>query len=260
MDYPNERFVKVYTRNDEDWLVLSWHAQSLLLHMVRAVDRAGVLETRRGPAGVAALLRGPLDVVEPALTELIREGHVEAHELGYVIPRHLEAQDASQSDRQRQRQHRERRRTGIASDTESHDVTNRDSERDDVTSGHASSQSVTTDRQTRQTDKTDELAALAVAEINRLRGTHYEATSTTTIKHCKALVKSGVTVADLPLVLESKWREWSKSDQMRDQFKPSVLLRPSNFAKYREDIAAGARPPARLTLVTTDSDEMTVNT
>jgi hypothetical protein len=87
------------------------------------------------------------------------------------------------------------------------------------------------------------LAEVAVAEINRLAGTRYQADSTGTLKDAKALAKRGVTPEDIRRVIAAKWAEWSRNDQMRPQFKPSVLLRPSNFAKYREDL--DARAPAK---------------
>jgi hypothetical protein len=100
-----------------------------------------------------------------------------------------------------------------------------------------------------------ELAELAVAEINRLSGSRYQADSAETVKNASTLAKRGVTPEDIRRVLAAKWGEWSKSDQMRAQFKPSVLLRPSNFIRYREDLDARAPSKAaqgRLAVPTSD--------
>lgn len=95
------------------------------------------------------------------------------------------------------------------------------------------------------------IAAVAITEINRLAGTRYEVTSVQTVKDCKTLAKRQIAIADVPRVIAAKWAEWSKSDHMREQFKPSVLLRPSNFAKYREDLDARAPSQPRLSLPAT---------
>jgi hypothetical protein len=92
------------------------------------------------------------------------------------------------------------------------------------------------------------LAEVAVYEINRLASSRYQADSAETVKNAKALAKRGVTPEDVRRVLAAKWAEWSRNDQMRHQYKPSVLLRPSNFIRYREDLDARAPTQSRLTL------------
>jgi uncharacterized phage protein (TIGR02220 family) len=242
MDYTNEAFVKVYPNQmrGEDWLILSWQARSTLLHCTGICDRSGVIETRRGAAGIAALIRGPVEDVTNAIEELLREGQLETHPAGYLIPWWLESQEARQSDKARQRASRARRRAGVI---ESQDgVTIRDNGPDD---GHTPSRDVTIDQRDRsdREDPARALAEVAVYEINRLAGSRYQADSAGTLKDAKALAKRGVTAEDIRRVLAAKWSEWSRNDHMRPQFKPSVLLRPSNFAKYREDL--DARAPAK---------------
>lgn len=154
MDWSNERYVRVFTRDTDDWLVMSWEARALLLMVLRKVDRAGVLETRRGTKGVAALVGMPSEVVTRALPELLDgEGApLLSHERGYVVRNYIEAQEAAQSDPQRQREARARRRDRALLDVTRRDadVTNRDeakcavTNRDvSVTGGHGASQSVT---------------------------------------------------------------------------------------------------------------------
>jgi len=137
MDWANERYVRVYTRDTADDQVLSWQARGLWPLLVRKADRAGVIATNHGPRGVAALVQWPREVVEPALAELLEDGRIrECHEpTGYVIPNYIEAQETPSSTNQRQRDSRERRR-----DAANDSVTKRDTESRNVT---APSQNVT---------------------------------------------------------------------------------------------------------------------
>jgi hypothetical protein len=90
-----------------------------------------------------------------------------------------------------------------------------------------------------------ELASAAVEAINGLAATKYAADSAETLRNARALAKAKVTPDDVRAVVASKWRDWGGDDKMRPHFKPSTLLRPSNFQRYREDLAAGAqRRPA----------------
>src|SRR5690242_5237487 len=110
MDWSNERYVRLYTRNTDDWIALGWEARAVYALLKREVDRAGVLETKRGARGVAAVCRMPVDVVERGLEELLADGWVKECELGYVYPDYIESEEASQSDAQRQRESRATRR------------------------------------------------------------------------------------------------------------------------------------------------------
>lgn len=154
MDWSNEDYVRMYTRETSDDLLLSWKAVALWRAMLCKFDRAGLIATRRGSRGLAALVRIPHEVVEPALAELIDDGRVQCKEVGYFAPNFLAAQSATKSDRQRQREARERRASethALPNVNESNiDVTSRDSGvtfRDEmsraVTPRHAPSQTVT---------------------------------------------------------------------------------------------------------------------
>ena len=97
---------------------------------------------------------------------------------------------------------------------------------------------ITPDQAPDQAPSAHPLAEVAVAEINRLSGARYSADSKETSKNARAIAKAGATPEIVRSVIASKWRAWSGDDRMREHFKPSVLLRPSNFAKYAEDLAA----------------------
>lgn len=147
MDWTNEEFVKVYRRETDDDLLLSWEARALWSAMLIKFDRSGLLETRRGMRGLAAIVRIPIDVVERAVPELLEDGRLTHVEMGYFSKNFLAAQEASKSDKLRQRESRVRRaEVARASEIRSEphiDVTNRDHSSRAVTGGHAASQPVT---------------------------------------------------------------------------------------------------------------------
>jgi len=109
MDWSNEDYVKVYVRETDDDLVLSWQARALWAAMMIKFDRAVLLPTRRGARGLAAIVRMPPEVVEAALPELLEDGRVSEVTGGYFAPNFLAAQEATKSDKLRQRESRERR-------------------------------------------------------------------------------------------------------------------------------------------------------
>lgn len=115
MDWSNERYVRVYTRDTTTWKLMDWRARTVLLHLVRKVDRAGVLDVGHdGVLGLAAVIELPLDIVEPGIAQLTtsRGGIPTVVDTGtaYVLPNFMPAQEAPQSDPQRKRESRARRR------------------------------------------------------------------------------------------------------------------------------------------------------
>lgn len=133
MNWCDERFVKVYTRDTGDWVRLGWEAQALFLLLLRKVDRVGIIDLgKAGTEGLADLLRMPLGVVEPALDRLLKDGCVtRSHATSQlVVTNYVEAQAAAQSDKQRQHESRARRRAA-AKAAASHNT------------GHAASHGVT---------------------------------------------------------------------------------------------------------------------
>jgi hypothetical protein len=123
----------MYVRDTDDWIALSWEARAIFDFVLRKVDRAGVLQTKRGARGVAGMIRMPAEIVEKFLPELLADGCIRECEIGYVLPNFMAAQEASQSDAHRQRESRARRRelavtsrdrsvtTSVSSVTTSHD-------------------------------------------------------------------------------------------------------------------------------------------
>lgn len=133
MDWSNERYVRLYTRDTPEWLCLEWQGRALWPLLLRKLDRSGVLATKLGPRGVAVLVGLPIEVVEVGMAALIADGCLQPHPLGLVVPNFLEAQEACASTALRQRESRERRRA----------VTKRDTASQNVTNSHELSQAVT---------------------------------------------------------------------------------------------------------------------
>jgi hypothetical protein len=112
VDWANERYVRLYTRDTTTWRLLSWEAQAIFPVLLRLVDRAGVFDVGDvAPAEAlgAALAKWPLDVVERGIDSLLKRGVIEINADNLVIPNFLEAQEAQHSAAQRQRESRAKR-------------------------------------------------------------------------------------------------------------------------------------------------------
>ncbi|MCC7384736.1 MAG: hypothetical protein IT384_23000 [Deltaproteobacteria bacterium] len=119
LDFTNERYIRVYTRDTADWLLLPWTARALYVLASRKLDRSGLLDLgKHDPAkAVAAVVAMPLDVVQAALPELLQCGLFEIHTRHLIDPVFLESQEARQSDAERARASRERRRARVGAVT-----------------------------------------------------------------------------------------------------------------------------------------------
>jgi hypothetical protein len=114
VDFSNETYVRLYTRDTATWLRWKWQARTLFVMLLRKVDRHGVLDLDGGGAEtLAALVSLPFEVVEaglPDLTRPDRQGRrtVEFSEDRIGIPNFVEAQEAKASDAKRCRDYRDR--------------------------------------------------------------------------------------------------------------------------------------------------------
>jgi hypothetical protein len=146
IDWSNEPFARLYKRETDDDLLLSWEARAVWHEFLKKCDRSGMLETRRGVPGLAALLRVPLDVIENALQQLIEDGRLRSvPNVGFVAPNYLQANDAPRSDRVRQAESRLRRKQDALSggNSKSETLDGCHTASHDVTRGHTASQPVT---------------------------------------------------------------------------------------------------------------------
>lgn len=186
MNWAEERWVKLYTRDTPEWAAVSLGARGLFYELTRKVDGAGQLHLgRKGVHALAACVRGELAQVTEALTELLQDGCVVLDGETLVIPNSVEAQAARTSDTIRKRMQRGRDRdqllaagmpeqhSGMAVDllakqarashavTPSHTpsppvVTPSPAESHDVTPGHAESRREESRREESRRDQTRE--------------------------------------------------------------------------------------------------------
>jgi|SRR6188768_257958 len=111
MNFEDEPYVRLYTRDTKTWLKLGFEGQTVLMHLIRKLDRAGVLDDVTEPAEDVALVIGaPLDFVRVGLDRLLKTETVEIRGARLVVPRFVEGQTAIKSDRLRSAELRKRRR------------------------------------------------------------------------------------------------------------------------------------------------------
>lgn len=110
MEFEDERYVRVFTRDTITWKMLGWEGRCFLLNLFRKVDRAGTLDMEAGIEGLAVLLDMPEAVVKTGLASCKRRDTVVVDGLRLIVPNFLRAQECKQTDAQRQRESRARRR------------------------------------------------------------------------------------------------------------------------------------------------------
>jgi hypothetical protein len=144
VDWANEDYVRLYTRETADDLELSWEALSLWRAMMIRFDRAGLIPVRNGWTSIARLVRMPTEIVVQVGPELVRDGRVRMIEGHVYAPNFTEAQTTSKSDKARQKESRERRRTSANDAPHLIEITQggHDTSRA-VTLSHTASQNVT---------------------------------------------------------------------------------------------------------------------
>ncbi len=147
MDWSNERYVRIYTRDSRNLKLFGWEGRALLWEVIRKADRAGVLEGVRDADDVALMVDMPVEVVRTALARIqsVDPETIQMCGLGAVLPSYILAQESKQSDKQRQRESRARRAAKALQVTPCDLVGSRPVTRkaDSVTAGHNESQPVT---------------------------------------------------------------------------------------------------------------------
>lgn len=118
MDWCNEHYVRIYTRDTTTWLRLGWHGQCVLMQLARKFDLAGVLDIGELPPWEACVLhtRAPEEIAREAIDLLLHFGVIEHVGTSLLMPNYIAANEASKSDRQRQKESRERRRARLSRD------------------------------------------------------------------------------------------------------------------------------------------------
>jgi len=112
MDWSNETYVRLYTRDSISWKRLRWQGQTVLMHLLRKFDRAGIMDGVNDINLDVAIMTGlPDDVVETGMKSLLQEEVLNFDGKILFMPNFLEAQETPKSDKQRQKESREKRRT-----------------------------------------------------------------------------------------------------------------------------------------------------
>lgn len=142
MDWSNEPYVRLYTRDTTNWKRIGWQGRCVLTLLLRKVDRAGTLDLEGLEPWEAVKLHidVPDEVAREGVAALLRVETLVVRGNLLVLPNHIEAQEASKSDRQRQRESRQRRASGDRSErdeasrnvTVTHDASRAQNQRDDV--------------------------------------------------------------------------------------------------------------------------------
>lgn len=112
MDWSNERYVRIYTRDTKTWKLLGWEGQAVLCLLARRFDRSGLLDDVRSGEDVALMIGGgfPEDIASIGLDRILKHDVMVLTAGGLLWPKFMEAQESSKSNTQRQREFRDRRR------------------------------------------------------------------------------------------------------------------------------------------------------
>ena len=113
MNFEDESYVRLYTRDTATWNLLGWEGQTVLLHMLRdKFDRAGVFDLgcHEPSRAVTAVTRLPEFVTSIGVAAVLREGVWVVRDGKLVWPKYVEAQRCKRSDRARQAESRRNRR------------------------------------------------------------------------------------------------------------------------------------------------------
>jgi hypothetical protein len=143
VDWSNEPYVRMYTRETADDFELSWEALALWRALLCKFDRSGLMEARNGWTSVARATRIPIDVAERAGAELIADGRVRLVKAGILAPNFVAAQTASKSDKVRQRESRDKRRERAVSMQDIESAQTSATVSHAVTQSHTASRNVT---------------------------------------------------------------------------------------------------------------------
>jgi hypothetical protein len=138
VDWSNEQYVRLYTRDTTNWKRLGWDGQCVLMALLRKVDRSGAVDLEGLDPWEAVMLHVgcPEPVARAGTAALLRVKTLKVVGDVLVFPNHMAAQEAVKSDKQRQKESREKRAAGL--------VTKRDATASqNVTDGHEAEQIVT---------------------------------------------------------------------------------------------------------------------
>jgi len=112
IDWASEHFVRLFTRETEDDLVLSWEARAVWNELLKRFDKHGFIKAKHGARTIAMLIRYPVEVVERALPDLLEDGRIVNQQDGYFAPNYQDANYTPRSAPARKAYSRERSQIG----------------------------------------------------------------------------------------------------------------------------------------------------
>jgi len=112
VDWSNERYVRIYTRDSITWKRLGWKGQTVLMHVTRRLDRSGVLDLNGvSPYEAVELVTDlPSEVIEDGLSKCLELEVFIEDDGRLLMPNYLPAQEAVASNAERQRRWRSKKR------------------------------------------------------------------------------------------------------------------------------------------------------
>jgi hypothetical protein len=109
MNFEDEHYVRVYTRDTKSWLRWGWEGQAVFVAVMRKLDKAGVMDIDDPVEDVALVTGMPVEIVSVGLPRILKSGTFEVRQGHLICPRYIEGQSTPKSDAQRMRELRERR-------------------------------------------------------------------------------------------------------------------------------------------------------
>lgn len=121
LNFEDERYVRLYTRDSVAWLRLGWEAQAVYMGLKRKFDRVGLLRCdgeSSVDAASAVLVGWDFDVIERGIETMLERGWLEYLNDADALfdPQHMEAEETSKSNALRCKESRERRRQKAAAE------------------------------------------------------------------------------------------------------------------------------------------------
>jgi hypothetical protein len=154
VNFEDEPYVRLYTRDTKTWLKLGFEGRVVLSLTLRKLDRAGVLDDIEDAADLALIIDAPAEFVRLGFARCVELDVFRLVDKRLVMPRYAEAQNCRQSDKLRKQESRARRRSAALEP-----VTTRDSPSQDVTESHQQSPAVTVGHSIRADLSRTELSA-----------------------------------------------------------------------------------------------------
>jgi hypothetical protein len=141
MDFANERYVRLYTRDTMGWKKLRWEGRLVWMELYRKADRSGIVSLGGDEPWEAAVILCdiPEEVAKVGMERCLDREWIVRDGDRLVFPEYIEANETPQSDAQRQRESRAKRAAVTKRDGQSQNVTDCHAESHGVTPSHTAS-------------------------------------------------------------------------------------------------------------------------